>query len=85
MCQDKHFALSFIVVAFMNTHTLFSVQSISQVLKVQMTSIFFPGKIRQFPRTFMSIVGSNSNVSNDILFKQEDKDFYQVKGWPPTQ
>ena len=33
--------------------TLFSVQPISRVLEVQMTSIVFPGKIRQFPRTFM--------------------------------
>ena len=50
-----------------------------------MTSIVFPGKIRQFPRTFMSTGGSSSDVSNDILFKQEDKDFHKVKSWPPTQ
>jgi hypothetical protein len=30
-------------------------------------------------------VCSNSDVSNDILFRQEDKDFHQVKSWPPTQ
>ena len=29
--------------------------------------------------------GSSSDVSNDVLFRQEDKDFYQVKMWPPTQ
>ena len=50
-----------------------------------MTSIFFPGKIRQFPITFMSIVGSSSDVSNDVLFRHEDKDFHQVKSWSPPQ
>ena len=50
-----------------------SVQPISRVLEVQMTSIF------------MSIVGSSSDVSNDVLFRQDDKDFHQVKSWPPTQ
>ena len=50
-----------------------------------MTSIFFHGKIRQFPRTFMGIGGSSSNIRNDVLFRQEDKDFYKVKSWPPTQ
>ena len=50
-----------------------------------MTSIGFPGKLREFPRTFMSKGGSNSDVSNDILFRQEDKDCYQAKMWPPTQ
>ena len=64
---------------------LFSVQPISQVLEVQMTLIFFPGKIRQFPRTFISTDGSNSDISNDVLFRQEDKNCYQVKMWPPTQ
>ena len=33
----------------------------------------------------MSTVGSSSDVSNNILFRQEDKDFHQVKSWPPTQ
>ena len=46
---------------------------------------FFPRKIRQFPITFMSIGGSNLDVINDVLFRQEDKDCYQVKMWPPTQ
>ena len=50
-----------------------------------MTSIFFPGKLREFPKTFMSTYGFSSNVSNDVLFRQEDKDFHQVKMWPPTQ
>jgi hypothetical protein len=35
------------------TQTLFSVQPISRVLEVQMISNFYPGKMRQFPRTFM--------------------------------
>ena len=47
--------------------------------------LFFPGKLRQFPRTFMSKFGSNYDVRNDDLFRQEDKDFHQVKSWPPTQ
>ena len=29
--------------------------------------------------------GSSSNARNDVLFRQEDKDFHQVKSWPPTQ
>ena len=65
--------------------TLFSFQPISRVLEVQMTSNFFLEKLRQFPRTFMSTGGSNFDVSNNVLFRQEDKDFYQVKSWPPTQ
>ena len=28
---------------------------------------------------------SSSDASNDVLFRQEDKDFHQVKSWPPTQ
>ena len=48
-------------------------------------NFFLPKKIRQFPITLMRTVGSSSNVSNDVLFRQEDKDFYQVKSWPPTQ
>ena len=59
--------------------------AISRVLEVQMTLIFFFGKIRQFPITFISVVGSNSDVRNDVLFRQEDKDCHQVKMWPPTQ
>ena len=50
-----------------------------------MTLIFFPEKLRQFPITFMSIGDSSSDVNNDVLFIQEDKDFHQVKRWPPTQ
>jgi len=50
-----------------------------------MMSMFFVGKLRQFPRTFMIQVCSNSNVSNDVLFRQEDKDCHQVKSWPPIQ
>jgi len=33
----------------------------------------------------MSKVGSNSDIRNDDLFRQEDKDFHHVKSWPPTQ
>ena len=35
------------------TQTFFRVQPISQVLEVQMTLIFFPGNLRQYPITFM--------------------------------
>ena len=50
-----------------------------------MTSIFFPIKLRQFPTTFMNIGGSSSDASNDVLFRQEDKDFHQVNSLSPTQ
>jgi hypothetical protein len=50
-----------------------------------MTSVFFVGKLRQFSRTFMIQVCSNYDISNDILFRQEDKDCHQVKSWPLTQ
>ena len=50
-----------------------------------MTSIFFYIKLRQFATTFMNIGGSSSDDSNDVLFRQEDKDFHQVKSWSPTQ
>jgi hypothetical protein len=33
----------------------------------------------------MGIICSNSDVSNDVLFRQENKDCHQVKMWPPTQ
>ena len=65
--------------------TLFSVQPISRVLKSKCTDSFFVGKLRQFPRTFMTKICSNSDVINDVLFRQEDKDCHQVKMWPPTQ
>ena len=67
--------------------TLFSVQPISRVLEVQMRRFFFffVGKMRQFPRTIMKTICSNSDVSNDVVCRQEDKDCYQVKRWPPTQ
>ena len=35
------------------------------------------GKIRQFPTTFMKMTYSNSDVSNDISFRQERE------GYPP--
>ena len=47
--------------------------------------IFFVGKLREFPRTIMTKICSNSNISNDILFRQEDRDCDQVKMWSPTQ
>jgi len=66
---------------------LFSVQPISRVLEVQMHwfLFFFFGKLRQFPRTFMGTICLNYDVSNDVLFRQEDKDCHQVKMWSPTQ
>ena len=33
----------------------------------------------------MKTIRSNSDVSNDVLFRQEDMDCHQVKMWPPTQ
>ena len=66
--------------------TLFSVQPISRVLEVQMSSfLFFFGKLTQMPRTFMKTIYSNSDVNNDSLFTQEDNGSHQVKRWPPTQ
>ena len=50
-----------------------------------MTLIFFSGKLRQFSITFIRIGGSSFDASNDVLLRQEDKDFHQVKSWPPTQ
>ena len=65
------------------TQTLFNVQLISRVLEVQMISIFFSWKAKTISYNF-HIGGSNSDARNDILFRQEDKDFHQVKSWPPT-
>jgi hypothetical protein len=45
----------------------------------------FVGNLSQFPRTFMTKIYSNSDVSNDLFGKQEDKDCHQVKMWPPIQ
>jgi hypothetical protein len=64
---------------------LLSVQPISRVLEVQMHRSFFVGKLRQFPRTFIKTICSNYDISNDVLFRQEDKNCHQVKMWPPTQ
>jgi hypothetical protein len=64
---------------------LFSVQPISRVLEVQCTDSCFVGKLRQFSKTFMKTICSNSDVSNDVFCRQEDKYCYQVKRWPPTQ
>ena len=65
--------------------TLFSVWPISGVLEVQITSIFFPENLSLFPTTFMFSSGPSSDGSIFVLFRQEDKDFHQVKSWPPTQ
>ena len=46
---------------------------------------FFPGNLSQFPTTFMFSRGPSSDGSIFVLFRQEDKDFHQVKSWPPTQ
>ena len=47
-----------------------------------MISNFYPGKMRQFPRTIE--VGSNYDVINDVCGRQEDKNCHQVKMWPLT-
>ena len=65
--------------------TLFSVWPISGVLEVQMTSNVYTELFRQFPATFMFTSGSSSDGRIFVLFRQEDKDFHQVKSWPPTQ
>jgi hypothetical protein len=39
----------------------------------------FVGKLRQFSRTFITTICSNSDVSNDIVFRQEDKDCHISK------
>ena len=64
---------------------MFSIWPISGVLKVRITSIFFYGKLNQFPTTFMFSSGPSSDASIFVLFRQEDKDFHKVKSWPPTQ
>ena len=67
------------------TQTLFSVQPISRVLEVQICWFLFFWKVEKFSRTFMKITCSNSDVSNDILFRQENKNCHQVKIWSLTQ
>jgi len=52
--------------------TLFSVQPISRVLEIQMSSFLFCWKAETNSRTFMKIIYSNYDVSYDILFRQED-------------
>jgi hypothetical protein len=32
----------------------------------------------------MSKVGLDSDIINDVLFRQEDNDCLQIKMWPPT-
>ena len=54
-------------------------------LKSKSPLLFFPGKLSQFPTTFMFSRGPSSDGSIFVLFRQEDKDFHQVKSWPPTQ
>ena len=46
---------------------------------------FFSEKLSQFTTTFMFFSGRSSDGSIFVLFRQEDKDFHQVKSWPPTQ
>jgi hypothetical protein len=65
--------------------TLFSVQPISRVLEVQMHWFLFCWKAGQFPKTSMWTICLNSDVSNDVFCRQEDKDCYVVKRWSPTQ
>ena len=33
----------------------------------------------------MKPIYSNSDVSNDVLFRQKDNGYHQVKRWQPTQ
>ena len=65
--------------------TLFSVQPISRVLEVHMTSFLFCWKAETIFENFHETICSNYDVSNDVFCRQEDKDCYQVKRWPPTQ
>ena len=65
--------------------TLFSVQPISRVLEVHMTSFLFCWKVETIFENFHETICSNYDVSNDVFCRQEDKDCYQVKRWPPTQ
>ena len=58
--------------------------------------LFFVGKLRQFPRTFMKTICSNSNVSNAFSTDKKIRSVTKsstishqiissVKRWPPTQ
>ena len=38
------------------------------------SSFFFPGKLREFPRTFIWTSGPRSDASIFVLLRQEDKD-----------
>jgi len=57
--------------------TLFSVQLISRVLEVQMTSFLFCWKAETIFQNFHETIYSNSAVSNDSFCRQEDKYCYQ--------
>ena len=50
-----------------------------------MTLIFSSWKDKTISYNFHGTGGSSSDASNDVLFRQEDKNFHQVKSWPPTQ
>jgi hypothetical protein len=65
--------------------TLFSVQPISRVLEVQMSSFLFSWKAEINSQNFHEIICLNSDFSNDFLFRQEDNGCHQVKRRPPTQ
>ena len=65
--------------------TLFSVQPISRVLEVQIRRFLFCWKAEKVYLNFHRTTCSNSNVSNDILFRQDDRDCHQVKMWSPTK
>jgi hypothetical protein len=67
------------------TQTLFSVQPISRVLEVQMHRFLFFWKAETIFQNLHETIYSNVDVSNDVFFRQEDKDCHQVKMWPPTQ
>jgi len=54
--------------------TLFSVQPISRVLEVQIHRFLFYWIAETISQNFYEIIYSNSDVSNDVLFRKEDKD-----------
>jgi len=54
--------------------TLFSVQPISRVLEVQIHRFLFYWIAEIISQNFYEIIYSNSDVSNDVLFRKEDKD-----------
>jgi len=50
-----------------------------------MSSFLFCWKAKTHAQNFHEEYLSNSDVRNDVLFRQEDNGCHQVKRWPPTQ